>query len=339
MDMVQRKPSWLHPLLLILCLCAVVSPTPAAEKKARRGAKTEKSPATSDYRYDEEGAEDDSASFIIKNEAAGTDATPPPSDKYMTGGKGKQAQKFEPFTASAPTIDEKKAPRRRGFRFWRRTVDDSTEGISGEDEYDHPEDSEGLADADSATTIGTTERPLARARTEPDVPPMPSRMGLDDRPGLEPWRVPSPAPPTRAEVEDYRVRLENRLLERYNNLPDHAGNVAKVTVVLSKPLVESLDGSLIRAEFDQMAYDPWGKRIPALEKEYYVVTFGAGGARQVRSDPSIRVGLDLEKTYSERAPLAADPFRNVQDSDAFRPAPTIKMPEWWRPDYPELNYP
>lgn len=161
---------------------------------------------------------------------------------------------------------------------------------------------------------------------------------------IPPRRQAMAPPPTRVEVEDYRRRLELRLLERYNNLPEHAGNVGRVTVVLSKPLQLSLDGEMIRAEFDQLVFDPWGKRIPALEEEYYVVTFGAGGARQVRADPSIRVGLDLEKAYSERAPLNADPFNRVPEDRAFRPAPTpesataaVKMPEWWRPDFPELQ--
>lgn len=169
---------------------------------------------------------------------------------------------------------------------------------------------------------------VASAAAEPQA--MPPRM-----------RAAAP-PPTRMEIEDYRRRLEMRLLERYNNLPEHAGNVGRVTVVLSKPLQLSLDGEMIRAEFDQLVFDPWGKRIPALEEEYYVVTFGAGGARQVRADPSIRVGLDLEKSYSERAPLNADPFSRVPEDRAFRPAPapdtaTVKMPGWWRPDFPELQ--
>lgn len=154
--------------------------------------------------------------------------------------------------------------------------------------------------------------------------------------------TPPPSLPTRSEVEDYRQRLELRLLERYNNLPDHAGNVGRVEVVLSKPLEESLDGSRIRAEFDQLVYDPWGRRIPKLEEEYFVVTFAAGGARQVRSDPSVRVGLDHEQGYSERMPLSADPFGKVQSSKAFSPAPAPKtqekkMPNWWRPDFPELQ--
>lgn len=145
------------------------------------------------------------------------------------------------------------------------------------------------------------------------------------------------APPTPEAVEEYRTKLESRLLERYANMPEYAGKVAKVTAVLSKPLEYSMDGGLIRAEFDQLVHDTWGKRLPALEKEYYVVTFGAGGALQVRTDPSIRVGLDHEKTYSEKAPLVADPFRNIEEYEAFSDVPTVKMPEWWRPDFPELR--
>ncbi len=126
-------------------------------------------------------------------------------------------------------------------------------------------------------------------------------------------------------------------MERDNNNPEYAGKVARVTVVLSKPPETSFDGTLIRAEFDQLVYDHWGKRLPALEKEYYVVTFGSGGAERVRADPSVRIGLDMEKTYSERAPLAADPFRNVREDEAFKPTPPVRMPDWWRPEFPELH--
>lgn len=150
-------------------------------------------------------------------------------------------------------------------------------------------------------------------------------------PADAPWIMEEGEFPTPEGVESYRGMLEARLLERYNNLPDHAGKVAKVSVVLSKPLDVSLDGKFIKAEFDQLVYDSWGRRIPLLEKEYYVITFGSGGVEQVRSDPSIRVGLDMEKTYSERAPLAADPFRNVDDAEAFRDTPRARMPGWWRP--------
>lgn len=147
---------------------------------------------------------------------------------------------------------------------------------------------------------------------------------------------PPPEPPTPEGVEAYRLRLEERLLERYNNLPQYAGKVFQVSAVLTRPLEVSLDGKFIKAEFDQLVYDIWGRRIPALEKEYFVVTFGAGGALQVRSDPSIRVGLDFERSFSEQAPLAADPFSRVKDIEAFKPAARGEMPAWWRPEFPEL---
>lgn len=165
----------------------------------------------------------------------------------------------------------------------------------------------------------------------------PAVVALPDRQHQTP-----PAMPDRREVEEYRQRLELRLLERYNNLPEHAGNVGKVEVVLSRPIEESLDGSKLRAEFDQLVYDPWGRRIPKLEEEYFVVTFAAGGAQQVRTDPSVRVGLDHEQGYSEQMPLTADPFSKVQPTKAFSPSPapkkaTRKMADWWRPDFPELE--
>lgn len=144
---------------------------------------------------------------------------------------------------------------------------------------------------------------------------------------------PPPPPPTPECVEQYRVKLEQRLLDRYNNLPQYAGRVGKVEVVLSRPAEHSIDGKYIRAAYDQLVYDSWGVRMPELEKEYFSVTFGSGGVRHVRSEPSIRVGLDAEKIYSEAAPPVADPFRNVVPSDAFRPAPLAQMPAWWRPEF------
>lgn len=191
----------------------------------------------------------------------------------------------------------------------------------------------------------TAEQPERQIPREPASPIIESNNSLQNREleKVPPPRPPQPpAQPSRHEVEDYRQRLEVRLLERYNNLPNYAGNVGRVEVVLSKPIEQSLDGSRLRAEFDQLVYDPWGRRIPKLEEEYFVVTFAAGGARQVRADPSIRVGLDHEKSYSEKMPLNADPFGKVQQSKAFSPeqrpaAAAKKMPDWWRPDFPELQ--
>ncbi|MDR2391046.1 MAG: hypothetical protein LBE84_05140, partial [Planctomycetota bacterium] len=149
-------------------------------------------------------------------------------------------------------------------------------------------------------------------------------------------RAAIPPAPTPEAVERYRIRLEERLIERYNNLPEFAGRVGRVTVVLAKPVETSLDGRLLRAEFDQLVYDNWGVRLPRLEKEYYIVVFSSGGAELVRSDPSIRIGLEMEHIYSERVPLAADPFRNVPGGEAFRKGEgTARMPDWWRPELPE----
>lgn len=181
--------------------------------------------------------------------------------------------------------------------------------------------------------------PFRRRTPSPQENPAPAPEGLEPAAADEcpPAMTATAIPPTPQAVEAYRSKLENRLLERYNNLPDFAGKVARVQIVLSRPPEVSLDGGMIRAEFDQLVYDNWGKRLPALEKEYYVVVFGSGGAAQVRSEPSVRIGLDMEKTYSERAPLAADPFRNVPKTEAFRPAKQAKMPDWWRPEFPELE--
>jgi hypothetical protein len=151
----------------------------------------------------------------------------------------------------------------------------------------------------------------------------------------DPGETPPEAPPTPAEVEDYRLRLEERLRERYNNLPEFAGRVGRVTVFLARPIKMSLDGKLLRAEFDQLVHDNWGGRLPELEKEYFVVTFASGGAELARTDPSVRIGLDLEKTYSERVPLAADPFARPPDpAGASGRGGDHAMPEWWRPRLP-----
>lgn len=202
------------------------------------------------------------------------------------------------------------------------------------------------ARSDSETKESPEEESPKTARSEKNGEKDPAKSEPDNATSGEEDRVYSTSeamalladsgpPPTPEAVEDYRTRLEGRLLERYNNTPEHGGKVAMVRVILSKPLETSIDGSMIRAEFDQLVYDHWGKRLPDLEKEYFVVTFGSGGVQQVRSDPSIRVGLDMEKTYSEKAPLAADPFKNIDDAEAFSPTPKAKMPDWWRPEFPE----
>ncbi|MDR1612697.1 MAG: hypothetical protein LBT97_07925 [Planctomycetota bacterium] len=164
-------------------------------------------------------------------------------------------------------------------------------------------------------------------------------MGHTAPPGssFDPYEAPPERLPTPEGVEDYRARLEERLLERYNNLPDYAGKVGLVRVVLSRPLETSIDGKFIRAEFDQLVYDLWGKRLTRLEEEYFTVTFGEDGAQRVRSEPSIRVGLDLKGAYSEMAPPIAWPLEKIDPDEAFDHPPAVKMPSWWRPEFPELQ--
>lgn len=223
---------------------------------------------------------------------------------------------------SSPTdvTNEDRAPAPK--KSWRERRGEAARSVAKNESLGKPEIDTDVSPRDEASDVAAGEN---HASEIPDVAP-------------EVAAVPSAPPPTPEVVESYRVRLESRLVERYNNLPEYAGQVGRVTVILSRPLEYSLDARLIRAEFDQVVHDIWGKRLPALEKEYYVVTFGSGGAELVRSDPSVRIGLDMEKVYSERAPLAADPFRNVEGNEAFRPAPNVKMPQWWRPDFPELDY-
>ena len=175
--------------------------------------------------------------------------------------------------------------------------------------------------------IGSAANPPLLA--DQPLPPV-SETPFGEEPGTEGGEVVLPA---MAGVEDYRRSLEERLLERYNNLPEFAGQVARVVATLARPIKTSLDGSLIQAEFDQLVFDRWGGRIPALEKEYFVVTFGSGGAAEVRTDPGVRVGLDLEKTYSELVPLASDPFRRVRRGPEFKDGDNAKMPNWWRPSF------
>ena len=153
-------------------------------------------------------------------------------------------------------------------------------------------------------------------------------------------------PPTPEEVEQYRLRLERSLLDKYANHQDYAGRVAWVAVILSKPPVASVDGKFIKVEFDQLVYDNWGGRIPELEKEYFVVTFGSGGAEQVRSDPSVRIDKETLAAYARIEPPSAPPLSRIPGDEAFGSKPHIAppvtihrpdMPAWWRPEFPGLD--
>ena len=287
----------LHLSLCIILCLAVFSSFPEAGERGRRSANP---PLLTDRDLPPPRPNPDSNR--IPDRQPGTEQTDKDGDVIADSGK----------TAPAP---------RRSVR-WRRDRKEeppqNTREQSGE--QDAPDSSD-----PSRTEAETAETP------EPGAP------AVYDTLGAMRAMEPSGPPPTPEAVEEYRKRLEDRLLERYNNMPEHGGKVAQVRVVLSRPLESSIDGSMIRAEFDQLVFDHWGKRLPQLEKEYYQVTFGVGGVQQVRSDPSIRVGLDMERTYSEQAPLAADPFKNIDDSEAFQSTPKTRMPNWWRPEFPELE--
>lgn len=186
------------------------------------------------------------------------------------------------------------------------------------------------------SAIKPASEPVPEPEPQPESLPAVQAAPSSVQPGFDPYCEPPAEYPSPEGVENYRARLEERLLERYNSLPDYAGRVGLVRVALSRQLETSIDGKFIRAEFDQLVYDIWGKRLPALEEEYFVVVFGEGGAQRVRSEPSVRVGLDLRGSYSEMAPPIAKPLEKVDPDEAFASPPSVKMPSWWRPEFPEL---
>lgn len=230
--------------------------------------------------------------------------TPPQIDHDVIAKDAKESTE----ASEEPDAADSREAKRRGRRAFRRM--DASEETESRRGLNTPMPSP-IAENGTDEEVGQT----AIFESAPEPPP----------------REPEPLP-TPEGVETYRRKLEHRLHERFDNQPDYAGKIGRVTVILARPLEYSMDGRFIRAEFDVIVQDIWGERLAALEKEYFVVTFGSGGAEAVRSDPSVRVGLDLEKTYSERAPLAADPFRRIEEAEAFRKTPTVTMPEWWRPN-------
>ncbi len=117
--------------------------------------------------------------------------------------------------------------------------------------------------------------------------------------------VPDARMKTSGNIKLYEQRLEERLKQRYNNLPDYAGQISRVDLVLTHRPEHSVDGRDIRVEFSQLVYDKWGRRVPLLEKEYYIVTFGYGTPKLVRTDPSITIGMNTQSDFSENFP--ADP--------------------------------
>ena len=105
--------------------------------------------------------------------------------------------------------------------------------------------------------------------------------------------------PELENINRYAAALEENLLQRYNNTPGFAGKVAKVRLLADSEPEFSMDRKKIKMEWSQVVFDSWGKRIPELEEEYYVVVFGDGKPLMQRTRPSITIGLNNESGYSE----------------------------------------
>lgn len=157
--------------------------------------------------------------------------------------------------------------------------------------------------------------------------------------------VPQIAPAVQREeptnIDLYARELEARLHRRYNNTPRYAGTVAVVNLTMTRPPQVSVDGKETQVEWSQIVLDKWGKRIPELEEEYYVVTFGDGLPRRQTTRPSLTVGMQTEGGFSEfestnqgrlkPLPHRADPRMFDVDPDApdegpLRPAPPSQTP-------------
>lgn len=166
---------------------------------------------------------------------------------------------------------------------------------------------------------------------EPPVKPMPLLLllcagWLLATPGCAPQIAPAVQREEPTNIDLYARELEARLHRRYNNTPRYAGRVAVVNLVESRPRKTSVDGLETQVEWSQIVVDKWGKRIPELEEEYYVVTFGDGLPRRQTTRPSLTVGMHTEGGFSEfesanqgrlkALPHRADPRMFDADPDA-----------------------
>ncbi|GHS92343.1 hypothetical protein FACS1894139_06320 [Planctomycetales bacterium] len=137
------------------------------------------------------------------------------------------------------------------------------------------------------------DAPVAAIKT---LPATPAANGARRTFTGEPQVVPAPE---LANINRYARALEDKLLRRYNNTPTFAGKIGKVQVLPVGEPKTSLDGQKIKIEWSQVVFDIWGERIPELEKEFYVVTFGDGKPAMQRTRPTITAGLNNEGGYSE----------------------------------------
>lgn len=163
---------------------------------------------------------------------------------------------------------------------------------------------------DIEINVNTAAKPAAPAPAAVAAPMVPASSGtawLGETPAIPaatikgaPRDVPAPE---LENVNRYARALEAKLRQRYNNTPAFAGRVGRVQLLpVGEPQV-SLDGRKLRMEWSQIVFDEWGQRLPELEKEYYVVTFGDGKPQMQRTRPSITVGLNNEGGYGEFAPV------------------------------------
>ncbi len=80
--------------------------------------------------------------------------------------------------------------------------------------------------------------------------------------------------PTFATLEQKKETVEADLLDKYNNWLASAGQIGRVEMVLTKPVRYARDGTWVRAEFNQIVHDIYGRRLPDYETEYYVIVVG-----------------------------------------------------------------
>lgn len=116
----------------------------------------------------------------------------------------------------------------------------------------------------------------------------------------------------------YKERLEQRLLHQYKNHPLFGKKVSRVELDVVKDIKSDVSHNLRKVEFSQLVYDNWGNRIPELEKEYFVVTFGPKNMRKVSMPrQKISVGLDVMGSYSEHTPVTAGDVGQLRQQETL----------------------
>jgi hypothetical protein len=133
-------------------------------------------------------------------------------------------------------------------------------------------------------------------------------------------------------MEIYKERLEAKLLRQYKNHPEFGRNVNKVKLEVVRDIKSDESGKLRKVEFSQLVYDIWGERIPELEKEYFVITFGPqemAYRNYTPVRPKINVGLNTRGSYSELERVRGGAISRVSGPKDFKYCPVCgtKMTE------------